>query len=475
MQCEVVHALPGRLRLRVDDALLNGLAPRFVAFLSAQPGVEDVRLNERARSVVVRFDEASVSGDGVLATIRTVAPETLPSDVPEASGPEATGAALGLATAAGVCSMLGVPGLSLACLVGAAAPIFRRAVDVLRTRGTPNVDVLDAAATALLALRGELGAAAAMTWLVALGDGIRDLTVQRSHRAIESLFEGRERTAWLVVGATRRRVPIDTLRVGNEVVVYAGELVPVDGTIVHGRGAVDQKAITGESLPVVRAKGDEVWAGTALTDGKLFVRATRVGRDTEAAKIVAFVRHAPVRETRIQNYAEAFADRLVPWSFAAAGAAYAATGNVRMPAALLIVDFGTGIRVAAPTTVLAAIADAARRGILVKGGRHLERLAEVDAIVFDKTATLTRGAPAVVGVHAVDGVDTDAILIRTTTSIPGRAFPRRAPSRRRVRHPFSWRSTAGASGSSGTPIRSAPRRRMSWRRSVHAGCARSSC
>jgi heavy metal translocating P-type ATPase len=117
-----------------------------------------------------------------------------------------------------------------------------------------------------------------------------------------------------------------------------------------------------------------------------------------AAKVVRLVQDAPIRETRIQNYAEQFADRLVPWSFLGAGGVLAISGDMNRAAALLIVDYGTGIRVAAPTTVLASMTKAARQGILIKGGRHLERLAQVDAIVFDKTGTLTLGTSEIIEV-----------------------------------------------------------------------------
>jgi Cu2+-exporting ATPase len=177
--------------------------------------------------------------------------------------------------------------------------------------------------------------------------------------------------------------------------VYPGELVPVDGTVVSGRATVDQMILTGESLPVEKQEGQQVFASTVVREGKLYLEATKVGRETMAARIIRLIRDAPVHETRVQNYAEHFADRLAPWTFAAAGAAYAGFGDVNRASSLLIVDYATGIRIAAPTTVLAAMTKAARHGILIKGGRYLEKLADVDAIVFDKTGTLTHGTQAI--------------------------------------------------------------------------------
>jgi Cu2+-exporting ATPase len=159
---------------------------------------------------------------------------------------------------------------------------------------------------------------------------------------------------------------------------------------------VDQQTLTGEALPVQKQVGDRVYAATVVRDGKLYLRAERVGADTEAAHIVRLVQEAPARDTRMQNYAEQWANGLVPFSFLGAGVATLLTGNLHQAAAILIIDYGTGIRVSAPTTVLASMTKAARHGILIKGGRHLEKLAEVSATVFDKTGTLTLGKPEIV-------------------------------------------------------------------------------
>src|SRR5262245_22871720 len=163
-------------------------------------------------------------------------------------------------------------------------------------------------------------------------------------------------------------------------------------------------------MPGEKAEGDRVYAGTAVSDGRLYCRAAEVGRDTVAGKIVQFVRHAPIRETRVQNYAEELADRLVPWSFAGAAASVVLTRDTALAASLLIIDYGTGIRVSAPTAVLASIAKAARRGILFKGGRYIEELARLDTVVLDKTGTLTSGVPEIVEVLTCNGARPHEVL-----------------------------------------------------------------
>lgn len=176
----------------------------------------------------------------------------------------------------------------------------------------------------------------------------------------------------------------------------------MDGEVTQDHAEVDQKTITGESLAVERTKGDKVFAATVVREGKLYIRAERVGAKTTAAQIVNLIANAPVCETRAQNYAEKFADKLVAPSLAFAGSLYAVSGDLDRLLSMAIIDLGAGLRVAAPTSIRAAMTYAARRGIFIKGGNSMEKLNQVDTIVFDKTGTLTRGLPQVIGITSFD-------------------------------------------------------------------------
>jgi Cu2+-exporting ATPase len=254
-------------------------------------------------------------------------------------------------------------------------------------------------------------AGAIVTWLIKLGDWIRDLTAAGARRAIRELLEFQVKTAWVVRNGTIVSIRTAELATGDDVVVYPGEIIPVDGDVIDGRALIDQKTITGEGLPVTRGRGELVFAATVIREGQLTVRATRVGADTTAGQIVRLVESAPIGDTRMQNHAELLADRLVvPELVLATGAAVLSADFDRF-LSLVIVDYGTGIRVAAPTAVLSAMTQSARAGIIIKSGRHLERLAEVDTVVFDKTGTLTHGAPAVLDVLTYQDHITGAHLL----------------------------------------------------------------
>ena len=180
-------------------------------------------------------------------------------------------------------------------------------------------------------------------------------------------------------------------------------MIPVDGEIIDGHATIDQKTITGEGLPVNRGAGEAAFAATVIREGQITVRALRVGSATTAGQIVHLVESAPIGDTRMQNHAERFADRLVTPTLALAAGTAAVTGDFNRFLSLVIVDYGTGIRVAAPTSVLSSMTHAARAGIIIKSGGHMEKLAGIDTVVFDKTGTLTRGTPAVIDVVALSG------------------------------------------------------------------------
>jgi heavy metal translocating P-type ATPase len=411
LQCYPIHMIRGRMRLRVDTPqVFDGLAETVQDVLHEHPGVRGVRLNPQSRSMVITYDAEAVEADDLVSVLQEFSVEQLERRQPHRPArqspapPALSWWSLGLSTAAVALGFLAESVFAPWCLAAAAVPIFRRAFDALAQRGKLNVDVLDAAATTVLVAQGQVTTAAAMVWLVALGDFIRDITVQQSRRAIEGLFDGQIQFAWVLRDDKKIRVNVEEVQQGDEVVVYPGELIPVDGTVLSGKATVDEKILSGESLPVEKGEGDEVYAATVVRDGKLYLQAAKVGQETRAAQVIQLVRDAPVRETRVQNYAEHFADRMVPWSFLGAGASLMFSRSASTAASLLIVDYGTGIRVAAPTTVLSSMTKAAHHGILIKGGRYLEQLAQMDAIVFDKTGTLTLGTPEVVEiVHYADG------------------------------------------------------------------------
>jgi heavy metal translocating P-type ATPase len=414
MECAVVHTVSGRVRLRVPA--IQGDAPLGAAlaeWLGRQKGVSSCRVNVDCASVVIYYDaQAPRLLARIQAAIRRLTglglerrPQPAPAGITvkiveflnEPKSLAWPTVSLALAWLAPSAFAIGLPLMAINAI-----PTWKRAYAVVRLERRLNVDFLDSLATLICIVRGQLFTGAFMLWMIRLGDWIRDRTAARSKRAIQDLLQFQTTHAWLVRGARVVRVAVHTVRVGQIVVVYPGEMIPVDGEVLIGDAAVEQSHITGESLPVQRGVGDSVYASTSIREGKLRLRATRVGDQTTAAQIVRMVEEAPAGETRVQNYAERFADKLVTPALALAAGLYGVTRDMNRLLSILIVDYGTGIRVAAPTAVLAAMTHAARQGILIKGGSYMERLASLDTIVFDKTGTLTCGVPEVLDVISYD-------------------------------------------------------------------------
>ncbi len=439
MDLAIRHHLPGRVRLHVPELCRSpSIADALATWLRGQTGVKAARLNYGCACLIVEYEaarepafrkllgrlritsvkdlgklvadgrggahDALRSPDGALAlparqsdTKNSNVPPTR-SEVPGLFSAQSPLALPTLSLAMAFASNPFVVALNMPLMLWNGLPIARRALRVWRRERRLNVDFLDTLAIIASVAQGHPLAGSIVTWLIKLGDWIRDLTAAGSRRAIGELLEFQSKTAWVRRGGSIVSIPAAELVVGDLVVVYPGEMVPVDGEIVEGVASIDQKTITGEGLPVTRRMGEAAFAATVLREGQITVRATRVGADTTAGQIAQLVESAPMGDTRMQNHAELLADRLVVPTLALATGTAAVSADFNRFLSLVIVDYGTGIRVAAPTSVLASMTHAARAGIIIKSGAHMERLSKVDTIVFDKTGTLTHGVPEVVDV-----------------------------------------------------------------------------
>jgi heavy metal translocating P-type ATPase len=422
MELTLRHSIPGRVRLHVPELRHRSLlAEATLSWLREQDGITGARINYDCASLIIEYDPvhadamqrmldrlSSLSLDdwGVFLGLPPQAKEIgAPGSGPDAAWPvkrpDPHPGVLVLPTVSLGLALLANPlatAVNVPLIVYNARPIFRRAWMVWSRESRLNVDFLDTLAIAASIGQGHMVTGGLITWLVRLGDWIRDLTAAGSKRAASELLEFQAKTAWIVKEGAVVQIPAAKLVVGDAVVVYSGEMIPADGEILHGTAMIDQKTITGEGLPVPRTVGDTVFAATILCDGQMTLRATRVGTETMAGQIARLVDSAPVGDTRMQNHAERFADRLVLPTLGLAVSTALLTRDFNRFLSLVIIDYGTGIRVAAPTAVLASMTNAARNGVLIKSGSHMEKLAEVDTIVFDKTGTLSHGIPHVVEV-----------------------------------------------------------------------------
>ena len=428
LSCQVKHSIRGRLRITLP--LLKFKKDRINCLqrhLSSTNWIEKVDSSYRCGSLTIHYEFPNIKKSEILEQIQGLTLSELDqmtADLPAVQKEEhelSLAYLKGAAGAVGLSLFLsGVPGLALAivypALIFICLPIYKRAYRCLRHERRLNVDFLDASALTVGMLTGDVINASLMVMLIHLGDYIRDLTAASSQRTIRKLLDFQDNYAWVLRDGVEVQIQVKDIVEGDVVALNTGDLIPVDGEVIEGELIVDQQVLTGESLPAHKEVGDKTFASTVIKDGNAYIKATRVGDRTKVAQVVRMVEEAPLYETKIQNHAEKFADRLVAPSLITTTVIFAGTMNLAQLAAMLTVDFGTGVRVAAPTAVLSSMITSASNGILIKGGSYLEKLCHTDTIIFDKTGTLTTGVIHVEDMVSFNGYGNPELLSYAATA-----------------------------------------------------------
>lgn len=286
----------------------------------------------------------------------------------------------------------------------------RRALTAVRAR-TVDINVLMVIAVAGAIALGDLLEAISVVFLFAVAQWLEVRTLERARQAIRALIDLAPRQAIVRRGAIEAVVPIENVTLGDELIVRPGDKVPVDGVVASGHSDVNEAPVTGESLPVDKVAGDEVYAGSINGRGALEMRVTRVGRDTRLARIIHLVEEAQARRAPVQTFVDRFARIYTPIVIALAlGVALVpllAGGESSVwlyrALVLLVIACPCALVISTPVSFVAALSAAARNGVLIKGGAYLERLARVRTVAFDKTGTLTSGELRVTDVIPFDG------------------------------------------------------------------------
>ena len=438
---EIRHWVKGRLRLEIPRLSQDpSYQERLTYLIIASSSAFRVRVNPGARSLVIHYDPGDTDASEILQQITICIQEaTEPGVAIEPRSPEKSeeiepisyrkrlglpAVALALSAGAWVGGVAAPPLLLGGVIIAAAIPAYKRAWEGIRYEKKLNVDFLDALAITTLTSLGHYFPPAFMISLIESGEIIRDLTARRTARANLDLLDSLGSTAWIVRDGVEVEVDLKHVVEGDIVIVYPGDQIPVDGTVVGGIGIVDQQKLTGESIPITREEGNDVFAATLVIDGKLRIEARRTGNNTRAGVVVALMKSAPIHDTRTENYARKIGDRVVVPTLAIGAAATLATGSVIRGVGVITLDIGTGMRVSVPTAILSSLTYAARNGILIRSGRAIEQLAGVDTIVFDKTGTLTQGKAGVVGVcTSTDDIDSMEVLRLAASAEQGLTHP----------------------------------------------------
>lgn len=280
--------------------------------------------------------------------------------------------------------------------------------DIFNRKITVNVFVT-VALIATIAV-GEFRAAAVIVLIMAVAGALETYTLDKTRRSIRNLLDLAPKTATIRRDDGEIVIPANDVKVGDIAVVRPGGRIPVDGIVVAGQSCVNQAPITGESMPVEKFMGAEVFGGTLNETGRLEIKTTKVGSDTTLARIVHLVEQAQRTKAPIQNLADRFTTWFLPAVLVLALIAFLTSGNVKIAVAVLLVACPCAFAIATPTAVTAGIANMARRAVLVKGGIFLELAKKMDVLLVDKTGTFTFGKPRVVDVVAFNGVSEEEVL-----------------------------------------------------------------
>ena len=300
-------------------------------------------------------------------------------------------------------------GLSLISLVIGGYPIVKSAIQTLLIPDL-NVDTLVSVAAISAAAVGAYREAAAVLFIMILGESLEGLTVGKARKAIASLIQLSPKTAWVRRNGSEVQVPIEEVQVNEVVIVKPGERIPVDGRIISGCGSVNQSTLTGESIPVEKGIGDKVYCGTFNEAGSCELEATQVADDTKLAHIKRLIIEAQAEKSPTQRVMDRFARYFIPAILVIAFFTYLFTGEITRAITILIVACPCALVLGAPTAVVAAIGNAARNGILIKGGGYLEQMGRMKTLLLDKTGTLTKGKPQVSEISAFDGGNEKELL-----------------------------------------------------------------
>jgi heavy metal translocating P-type ATPase len=288
-------------------------------------------------------------------------------------------------------------------------PIFKEAFEnIVERKMTMELSMTIALLAALVI--GEFFTALVITGFVLAAEVLEGLTVGRGRRAIQSLLDFLPRTVAVRRDGQVIEVPSDQVQVDETVIVKPGGHIPVDGIVLSGRSFVEQAAITGEAMPVEKAQGDTVYAGTINQSGALEIGAQKLGRDTTFGRIIEAVERAEKSRAPIQRTADRLAGYLVYFALGAAILTFIITHNVRSTISVVIVAGACGIAAGTPLAILGAIGRAAHQGAIIKGGLYLEALAAVDTVLLDKTGTLTFGTPQIREVVSANGFGEQQII-----------------------------------------------------------------
>ena len=413
MKCTILHEGKGRMRVHVENVRMTlHRADVLEAYLNHHDAIVHAAVYERTGDVVITYTGKRTAAIAILAGYKFDVAEydaLVTSADSRRLNREYQDKMFNLV--AGRC----LRKLFLPAPLDAAYTAFRsirflwKGVRCVLSRRL-EVEVLDALSIGVSLLRGDFGTAGSVMFLLNLGSLLEEWTRKKSLDDLARSMALNVDKVWVRSQGTEVLVPLTKVRSGDEVVVRSGNMIPLDGTVLEGEAMVNQAALTGEAMPVRKAEGSTLYAGTVVEEGECVFIAKAEGGSNRYDKIVAMIEESEKLKSSTENRALVLADKLVPWCLGATVVTYLLTRNATRAISCLMVDFSCALKLSMPLAVLSAMRECGSYHITVKGGKYLEALSQADTIVFDKTGTLTRATPQVVEVVPFSGCNEREVL-----------------------------------------------------------------
>ena len=413
MRATIEHESRGRMRLRLRQKKMTlRQADLLEAWLKGQPWARGAVVHERTCCVILTYGgdrETVLSAIGSFTWAGAEETVTLPSHSTRALNREFQEKLVGKVLMKGVSTLFFPTPLRIARVVWHMIPFLSKGLRCLGRRRI-KVELLDALSIGISVFRRDFGTAGTVMFLLEIGELLEDWTRKKSVADLAESLSLHVDRVWLKTPAGDVLTPIGQIRPGDQVVVRAGGVIPLDGVVAQGEATINQASLTGESVPVAKRPGSAVYAGTVVEEGECILDVKQASGQGRYDQIVEMIQRSEQMKSATEAKASNLADTLVPFTFAGSLLSFALTRNVTRALSVLMVDFSCALKLAMPLAVLSAMREAGREHITVKGGKFLEAVAKADTIVFDKTGTLTHACPRVAEVVPFNGKDEAEML-----------------------------------------------------------------
>ena len=408
----IAHLTKNRVRFVCERIGLECDESRLEARISEFRYAKSVRVNKKAKSVIIGFES---NFDEIKEFIENLPIENFNKRKVSPNKSKIYKAATALA----VTPFIADNGVKALSSLIAAAPLLKEGASEALKGGITS-KVLEATAVGVSLARRDFLAANSTNLMLTIGEYMEESAVHRSDDLIKELARPNIEEVWIEVNnhgkKSLKKIATADVKVGDIVVVGAGESIGIDGYIVEGTASVNQVSMTGEAEPVKKERGDRVMSGTVVEDGRIKIWAESIASESATARIKSYIQSSLNEKSAVGLKATKLADKLVPVTLSLAGVSYLLSRDMTRVASVLQADYSCALKLATPVAFKSSISKAGRNGVLIKGAKAIEALASADTFVFDKTGTLTHGSLSVVKVHSFKKEFTEAQLLNLTAS-----------------------------------------------------------